>query len=269
MSNLLNKIKTFSGILKYIYRENKKFTKSIEGYKFSKSEKIYLSEMKKNGFVVVENFFKKEKCTRIINKMDEIIRKYPNKIWCDEIFSDCRILGAEILNEDFLSFFNNNMIQKIGEAYCGFKLKNVMTMANKTSYVIKNAGSGAGWHKDAYRRQFKSLLYLNNVNSDNGAFELVKKSNTLLNVFKVSTKLNKSINNTRFSEDEINKTINQNKLKKIYGEAGTLILFDPSLIHRGSPLKNFTRYALTNYYESLKYYDDFVERIKVKKFNYD
>ena len=161
------------------------------------------------------------------------------------------------------------MIKKIGEVYCGFKLKNVMTMANKTSYVIKNEGSGAGWHKDAYRRQFKSLLYLNNVNDDNGAFELVKKSNSLLSIFNVSTKLNKSIDNTRFSDDEIYRTINQNRLKRIYGEAGTLILFDPSLIHRGSPLKNFTRYALTNYYESLKYYDDFVERIKVKKFKYD
>ena len=34
----------------------------------------------------------------------------------------------------------------------------------------------------------------------------------------------------------------------ITGKAGTLILFDASLIHRGRPLEEGCRYALTNYY---------------------
>ena len=79
MNNLINKIKSFSGILKYIYRENKKSIKNTESYNFSKNEKIYLSEMQKNGFVVIENFIEREKCIRIIKKIDEILKNIQKK----------------------------------------------------------------------------------------------------------------------------------------------------------------------------------------------
>ena len=75
-----------------------------------------------------------------------------------------------------MKYFNNESIKKIGEVYCGFKLKNVMTVANRVSYVSKNKGSGDGWHKDSYGKQFKSLLYLSNVNREDGAFQLIEKS---------------------------------------------------------------------------------------------
>ena len=42
--------------------------------------------------------------------------------------------------------------------------------------------------------------------------------------------------------------LNSKRKKIITGKAGTLIIVDTSLIHRGRPLKNGKRYALTNYY---------------------
>ena len=55
-----------------------------------------------------------------------------------------------------------------------------MNMANRVTFSSNNNGSGNGWHKDAYRKQFKSLLYLNNVDNNNGPFQLLKKSNKIL-----------------------------------------------------------------------------------------
>ena len=54
-----------------------------------------------------------------------------------------------------------------------------MTMANKVSYIKNNEGSGGGWHKDAYYTQFKSILYLTDVNNENGPFELIRNSNKI------------------------------------------------------------------------------------------
>ena len=57
-------------------------------------------------------------------------------------------------------------------------------------------------------------------------------------------------NDNRFNNKEIEHLIEKLSLKKISipGLLGTLILFDGSLIHRGSPLKQNIRYVITNYY---------------------
>ena len=61
-----------------------------------------------------------------------------------------------------------------------------MVMANRTVFKNNNIGSGAGWHKDSYSNQYKSILYLNDVNSENGPFQIIKDSNKnifMLNLF--------------------------------------------------------------------------------------
>ena len=197
----------------------------------------------------------------IIDEINSTINKFPKKIWRDEKNSDNRILGAEKTSDKVLEYFNNNLIKKIGEAYCGFKLKNVMTMANKVKYFHDNEGSGGGWHKDSYAKQFKSMLYLNDVNKVNGSFQLIKKSNALVNVIKTSIKLNKSYPDTRFTNEEIKNYFKENDVETLNGNAGTLIMFDPSLIHRGAPLISSQRYALTNYYDSIHNYENQIEKI--------
>ena len=50
-----------------------------------------------------------------------------------------------------------------------------------------------------------------------------------------------------FSHLKVSK-LDKIKIKRILGSAGTLILVDTSLIHRGLPLKSSIRYSITNYY---------------------
>ena len=47
----------------------------------------------------------------------------------------------------------------------------------------------------------------------------------------------------------------KNKITEITAKAGTLILVDTSYLHRGKPLENNSRYALTNYFFSNKFKD--------------
>ena len=161
-----------------------------------------------------------------------------------------------------MRFYKDESIRKIGEAYCGFKIKNTMTMANRVIFEKNNKGSGNGWHKDAYRPKFKSMLYLNKVDEKNGAFQFIKNSNSLINVLRVATKLIKTYPDTRFTDEEINKISDINNIMTLKGKPGTLVLFDATLIHRGMPLKNFSRYALTNYYESTHNFENALSSIE-------
>ena len=251
-------IKPPGKIIKYLFKDYRKKIPLDEKVKLNFKEKKLLHNLKVHGYVVIENFVSDEICDYIIKKIDYIFENYPTKFWKDNENSDNRIFGAQIADKKIMNYYNDSFIKKIGEAYLDSKMKNVMTMANRVTFLPNNKGSGLGWHKDAYRKQFKSMLYLNDVNENNGPFQLLKKSNKILNLIKVAIKLQKTCPDTRFSKFEIEKISKSEDIITLAGRRGTLILFDPSLTHRGKPLKNFKRYALTNYYESLHNFDTYI-----------
>ena len=156
-----NFLKTFLKYKKYQYVSSKK-----DNQKYKKNFEIsyYIDKLRKNGFVIIDNFFTKEKCKKIRENIDGFINSNPKLIWVDKNKSDHRIYGAEnISNEikdllkDFISF-----TKLIGQNYTQQDIDLYMMMANKTEYKIRNGGSGDGWHKDSYSKQFKSILYLVN-----------------------------------------------------------------------------------------------------------
>ena len=53
-----------------------------------------------------------------------------------------------------------------------------------------------------------------------------------------------------FNQNIVEKILNESpdRLKTITGNAGTMVLVDTSIIHRGLPLEEGIRYALTNYF---------------------
>lgn len=251
----LKKVKSIFSLGKYIYRDNKKSIPIIKK-DFLPKEREIINLLFKNGFAVIKDFLSSKDCDYIIKKIDSTIKDHPNKIWQDQQGSDKRIFGAELIDQKIMDFFKDGLMHSIGEAYCGCKLKNIMTMANRVKYLENNLGSGGGWHKDAYRRQFKSLLYLQKVDSSNGPFQLIKNSNKIFNTLINLIKLNEGYPNTRFENEEIIKNFNEDEIVTLEGEVGTLILFDPALIHRGAPILKSARYAITNYYESVQNADN-------------
>jgi hypothetical protein len=147
-----------------------------------------------------------------------------------------------------------------------------MTMANKTTFIDNNKGSGQGWHRDGVNFQYKSILYLVDVDEQNGPFQMIQNSNKLKNIIDFCTKYNLDIFNIRIDENTVQDYIikKTSELKTITAKAGTLIMVDTSVIHRGKPLLKGTRYALTNYYYPKilvnKYKKSFSPMIKEKLF---
>jgi hypothetical protein len=212
--------------------------------------KNYVDQLKKEGFVIINNFLSKEDCDSIIKDMDNFYKKYPDQVWSDALQAEYRIHGSEKVSKKIYSFFSNQKLLLIGSYCCNLKIGNLMTMANRILYKPKNLGSGGGWHRDDIKFQFKAILYLVDTYEGNGPFQLIKNSNKFNYIVADSIKHNIRIFNTRLSEEVIQEivSINKDRLVTITGKVGTLILVDTSLMHRGSPLTEKNRYALTNYY---------------------
>jgi ectoine hydroxylase-related dioxygenase (phytanoyl-CoA dioxygenase family) len=218
--------------------------------KLSKFESDIINDLENKGFSVIENYLKKEQCDRLSKKISLFIKKNPKKIYVGKYSSDKRIFGAEFIDPVISKYHNSNVLKKIGSFYMKCELKNLMTMANETIFKKKNLGSGEGWHRDNINKQYKSILYLQDVSNKNGPFQFIKDSQKIYNILKDSSVLKKKIQITRYKQAEINKLLKRKNytIKTLTYKAGTLMIVDTSSIHRGSPLESGKRYALTNYY---------------------
>ena len=269
LKDLLDSLYNFLKFKKYRYNNSRK-NFYISKEELENKDDYILRNLKKKGYVVIKNYLSKQKCDEIKDLIDNFINNRPDLIWTDKDKSDFRINGAENISDAIASLELNNFTRMIGSKYLSQDLILFMIMANKTIFKANNEGSGGGWHKDSNADQFKSILYLNDVGESNGPFELLEKSNTDLLSLQMFIKLKKRFSNTRFSSNEIGQISNEQKkdIIKIKADAGTLIMVNTSMIHRGSPLKKGVRYAITNYFYSKNkfsnYEDHFEKRIKTK-----
>ena len=250
--NFLEKCLTFYRYIRYVSFSSCNYLELKD-----KKKNIILKVLNDKKYFVIKNFISKKECQKIIKKIQNTLVSKKIDYWIDNSKSDQRIFGAENILREIESFSNNNFINEIGSAYIKKKLNSYMVMANKVVFKKNNKGSGGGWHKDSFRKQFKAILYLNDVSNKNGPFELIPNSSKISFNFNLIFQFNRNLSNSRFSDYEVRQILKKNNVNsiKILGKAGTLILVDTSLIHRGKPLNSGTRYALTNYmYPKYKFY---------------
>ena len=238
-------------LLKFNLR--RKITDFSYGKIKSNSEiKDHIIKIEKNGYSLIHDFFSKEECISVSKILDEFAFNNKNFLHFNHDYSDLRIFGINNANIDLVKkFYGDNFFQEVGENFLKCKIKNFFTMFGKTIFKLDNIGSGGGWHRDGIQPSYKAMVYLSDVNNSNGPFQIIINSNKFYNVVRAHTFLkNKNLLDTRFTNEEINDLIkNFNySVQTLSAKAGTVLLFDGSLLHRGSPLFQGKRYALTNYY---------------------
>jgi len=215
--------------------------------KLEKKEYDILMKVKKNGYAVIPNFFNKEQCRKCIDDIDNIFRNNEDFVQKQE---DLRVFGAEELSKNIKMFFDDSFLNKLAITYNGVPTCCAFTLAGRIETLGKDAqyGSGGPWHRDSYFRQFKSLIYLNDVDENNGPFQLIHQSHERKDHDRKIAQLDHM--QSSFLQEKVDKIIENdpNRLRTLTGKAGTLVLVDTSIIHRGIPVKNGIRYALTNYF---------------------
>lgn len=213
----------------------------------SKDIEEVIKQLNQNGIIIIRSFLKSPKI--YIKKIDNLI-DHP-LCWKDEKGSDHRLNGIDKFDKDFSKIFKNDFLREIYSNYLG-EIKESYVMANKVLYKDNNLGSGQGWHKDNIARQLKFMIYLNDVNKDNGPFQYLLKSHKIDKKLKIDIKENKLIHNSNRIIN-INPYLEKFKLFEANANAGDLIIFDSSGIHRGKPIKSGERYALTLYSNKNKF----------------
>lgn len=217
--------------------------------KYEKNEQNLLYQIKEKGYAVIPNFVDEDFCNQCINDIEKM---FVNNNEYVQKQSDLRIFGAEELSDNIKEYSSKKFLLNLANHYNAEETYNAFCLANKIEFsdLSKKLGSGGGWHRDSIFRQFKSILYLNDVTENNGAYQIIEKSHKLPYILKDMKAADLKFKNIRFTGEQIEKILERepSRLKTFTGKAGTLIVKDCSAIHRGSPLKSGKRYALTNYF---------------------
>ena len=164
--------------------------------------------------------------------------------------NDQRALGASRLARRYpatyplvLEFEQEPVLRAMAAAH----LRTQPTVAVDTLASITGPGaaSGGGWHVDQHARGFKALMYLDDVGHGNGPFAM------LLGYNNTAVTPDPGRLGRRYSDAAVAAAVaNGARVHPLYGQRGTVIVFETSSIHRGTPCLHGERHALTNYYSN-------------------
>ena len=170
-----------------------------------------------------------------INIFKNIIQEDKSCQFVQSEYED-RIFGVEKLSTQLMQLKNElekDICDKFGIAKDGIYSTLMYNWLRANSC---NIGSGGAWHRDSNRAQYKSIIYLSDVLDENGPFEYINERAHLkwIRVIKNGFGL-------RYND-------NPPFLEKIVGPSGTALYADTSKLHRGSPIFEGERHALTLYF---------------------
>lgn len=227
---------------------------------------MIVKKLRSDGIVVIKNFYNDDFCKNAIIEIEQGIIKYKDKITIskgENTGGDFRLYGIDKAYKNARLFSENSFFTEIINQVSKRKEKPFFVIGGKLEF-FKNSiqNSGGGWHRDKDEDQFKVMLYLNSVTSENGPFMFIKDSK-ILDAKRLNNREKQSLlitikklfkgyklNNPRYSDESISNYILKNKLKvlEIHGEAGDVVIFNSSYLHRGKNILNSQRYTLTSYF---------------------
>ena len=209
----------------------------------------YLAELDRAGICIIPGYWSAETCERARAEVDRVIKDYPQYV-NGNAKADVRVYGANNGSALIQEFAQDSTLLEVASAYNREPTRTAFTLAARMPASAGNKGSGEGWHRDAFPRQVKAILYLTDVQPENGPFQWVTDSHRRVELLREKRSPDLEYNQYRLTEEHVARLLRlqPEREKTFTAQAGTLILVDTSSVHRGMPIRAGTRYALTNYY---------------------
>jgi len=217
-----------------------------------KATPIY-AEVLDAGYCILPNYWTPQQCAQARQRINELLDNGQSddiRVWVDEHQADQRILGANHLSGE-LDLFSDPYIWRMITRLYGDEDLHGFSMAARLAAKQGNKGSGQGWHRDScIEFQFKAILYLSDVNEQNGPFQYYRGSAKASEILRLEAEQGVSVDQSRLDNvtDKLAAAGLNAQLSELCATEGTLILADTRGIHRGKPIATGERYALTNYY---------------------
>ena len=199
-------------------------------------------------------------CDRTLKKLKQDIDSLSNEVNTEVNYggSECRIWKAHEKSSliDEFRLFSDSTVSDIEGAEC--RSFDILAIRNKSIDSSDDALTKGRWHLDSFSRQLKIFVFLTDVTTSSGAFEMIPGSHATS--FKMMKLLagqlitpKDIINGTRsyskLKEEVIQKVLSTGyEVKTFDVPRGTMAIVDTSCIHRAKPCTDGIRYALTSYY---------------------
>ena len=206
--------------------------------------------LEKQGYYVWQNYIGEEDVNELLSTVrDEHSNSDSLKVF--DKGADERLFGIDRSSDKFNFFIDDPLFNYFSYTIQGYSSSTKLVMSNIIRPISGNLGSGGGWHRDSpFRNQFKAFLFLTDVTLETGPLCFIEGSHQADNMKKVSKLLNKPLSEYRFTDEEVETAINSLGLKKVYVtcKAGSMLVANVRGLHRGTPIEQGERVALTNYY---------------------
>ena len=217
---------------------------STSSKKLNSYERDCISEITEKSAFVIENYWSREKAFRIRDQLAEYHdSKMPFVLGDSHIDELVRIYHVERLIPELKEFRFDPFVLNIAQGYNGFpSYSGALVYQHDTVYGREKSH----YHVDTFLRQFKAMMYLDDVDEGNGPFSFIPGSHKERKFFiKKQLRGNKNNKNNVFDEVEINAILH--KEKSVCVPAGSLLMMDVGCIHRGAPQTQRSRSVLMNY----------------------
>lgn len=208
-----------------------------------------LEYVRDSGYHIIRDFVPRDTCAEYAEEVENVFGAHPEVVHQPRVEqADMRIFGIESLSPACAAFAGDTRIKNWVESYtddAGF----MFTMANIID-TPNDYGSGGMWHRDGFLPELKCILYLTDVTIENGPFRLISKSHAMGHHHRRDMR-RYGMNFLQNRLGDVAERVVENEPERLItavGHAGTLILFDTSVIHTGAPLRSGKRIALTNYH---------------------
>ena len=217
-------------------------------------EEACLADLRRDGFVVVKDYWPREKALKMRDRLEAYLTEGKSKnfengaylrFWDNKGYDQGvrRIYHVERLMEELNGFRNDPFVMRVAAGYYGIHMySGVLTFQHNT----RSNTDTRYYHIDQFGKQFKSFLYLDDVDEGNGPHTYLRGTHRS-HFIRLKKQLlgNAEGSPTSFFESDLQSVLDQEV--KICGAAGTLILADVRGLHRGAPQINRSRSILINY----------------------
>jgi hypothetical protein len=214
-----------------------------------------VADLKRDGYAVVGNYWPRERALDVRDRLEAYLVDGKDKdfeegawlrVWDDRAYDQGvrRIYHVERLLPELRDFRLDPVVLDVVHAYFGRPYhSNALVFQHNTATNEETRY----YHVDAFVREFKAFMYLDDVDEGNGPFTYLRGTQR-----KHFTRLKKQVlgnqdgvSPTTFYPEDIKSLLDREV--QINGPAGTLILTDVRGLHRGSPQVDRSRSVLVNY----------------------
>lgn len=250
MQNLIPALRIAQTDVMDAFRKRGASTAGLDG-----RERSIVSDLRRDGYSVIEGYWDRERAVAVRDQLEARLEGGQDvdydegaylRFWDNRSYDEGvrRLYHVEKLHPELEEFRFDPMVMRVAEAYYGYLFHSgVLVFQHNT----RSNANTRYYHVDAFQKEFKAFLYLDDVAEGNGPFTYLRGTHNGMGMrrFLKQLRWDGTGSPTGFAPEELGNLLDTEV--QICGPAGTMILADVRGFHRGSPQLHDDRSVLVNY----------------------